>query len=144
MATDAAFDLSFAEQIEFFRRKLNLPSEKWDDLLRAAHDRAFVVAGATKADLLADLRAAVQAQMDGGRGLEGFRDDFLKIVDEHGWWGFTGDDRDTDRPKGAGGIAWRTRVIYDTNVNTSYAAGRYQQLQESGLRYWVYKHSGSW
>ena len=46
----------FQEQIDFLRRKLNLPSESWRDIQSAAHDRAFVVAGATKADLLHDLR----------------------------------------------------------------------------------------
>lgn len=56
----------FQEQIEFLRRKLNLPSESWRDIQRAAHDRAFMVAGAAKADLLADLRKAVDQAVQGG------------------------------------------------------------------------------
>ena len=48
------FNTPFAEQIEFFRQKLNLPTEHWDDIMRETHDRAFVVAGAMKADLLDD------------------------------------------------------------------------------------------
>ena len=56
----------FQEQIDFLRRKLNLPSETWRDIQRAAHDRAFVVAGATKADLLHDLRKAVDQAVHGG------------------------------------------------------------------------------
>ena len=44
--------LPFQEQIDFFRQKLNLPTEHWNDIWRDAHDRAFVVAGATKTDFV--------------------------------------------------------------------------------------------
>ena len=37
--------LPFAEQIDFFRSKLNLPTESWTDIWQSEHDRAFVVAG---------------------------------------------------------------------------------------------------
>ena len=40
-----AFAKPFTEQAEFFRRKLNLPSERWDDIRRDQHDRGFIVAG---------------------------------------------------------------------------------------------------
>lgn len=33
---------AFAEQIEFFRQKLNLPTEVWDDIERAAHDLSLI------------------------------------------------------------------------------------------------------
>ena len=38
----------FQEQIDFFRRKLNLPSETYRDIQRAAHDRGVLLAGATR------------------------------------------------------------------------------------------------
>ena len=62
------FDTPFFEQIEFFRNKLNLPSERWDDIKKAAHDRAFIVAGVMKADLLSDLNGAVDNAIAGGGG----------------------------------------------------------------------------
>jgi hypothetical protein len=37
--------MPFAEALAYLRAKLALPAERWDDLLGAAHDRAFVVAG---------------------------------------------------------------------------------------------------
>jgi len=83
--------LSFAEQLAFFRHKLNLPTQRWDDLLGAAHDRAFVVAGAMQADLLADLRGAVDQAIAGGTTLEQFRKDFKQIVAKRGWTGWTGE-----------------------------------------------------
>ena len=128
----------FEEQLTFFKNKLNLPTERWDDIMRAAHDRAFVVAGAAKADLLADLRAAVERGIETGSGLEQFRKDFKEIVQRHGWTGWTGQGT-------AAGEAWRTRIIYQTNTATSYAAGRWQQLNNPKLLrlkpYWKYVHA---
>jgi hypothetical protein len=121
------FDLPFQEQIEFFRRKLNLPTARWDDIWQAAHDRAFVVAGAAKADLLADLNLAVLLATDRGTTLETFRDSFRQIVFNRGWHGWTGEGT-------AAGEAWRTKVIYETNLRSSYAAGRAAQLADPGLQ----------
>jgi len=128
--------LPFAEAIAFFRAKLNLPTKKWDDLLGAAHDRAFVVAGAMQADLLADLRAAVDKAIAEGTTIETFRKDFKQAVAQRGWTGWTGEGTKT-------GEAWRTRVIYETNLFTSYSAGRTRQMKEvANLRpYWRYRHS---
>jgi uncharacterized protein with gpF-like domain len=136
----AGFDLPFQEQIDFFRQKLNLPTERWDDIWQAAHDRAFVVAGAGKADLLDDLRQAVEKAITGGTTLETFRQDFRRIVADRGWTGWTGEGSE-------GGFAWRTKVIYETNLRTSYAAGRAAQLADPGLQklmpYRRYVHNDS-
>lgn len=134
----SALRLPFAEAIEFFRRKIDLPTETWRDIERAAHDRAFVVAGATRADLLADLRAAVDSAIADGTTLADFRARFEEIVARRGWTGWTGEDS-------AAGRAWRTRVIYQTNIRTSYAAGRWRQLKDPALLavrpYWRYVHN---
>jgi len=128
--------LPFLEAIAFFRNKLNLPTQRWDDLLGAAHDRAFVVAGAMRADLLADLREAVDKAIADGTTIQQFRKEFKQIVAQRGWSGWTGQGTKA-------GEAWRTRVIYDTNLFTSYSAGRYQQMKEvANVRpYWRYRHS---
>lgn len=134
-------------QIDYLRQKLRLPTERWDDIQRSAHDRAFIVAGAAKADLLADLHGAVvRAAQDGG-GLAAFRKNFMSIVRSHGWAGWTGDDRTSPTDGGGAGVAWRTSIIYRTNMDTSYAAGRWRQLTEPetlrALPYWRYIHSDS-
>lgn len=131
------FNTPFAEQVEFLRQKLNIPTERWDDIMRSAHDRGFMVAGAMKADLLADLHEAVNRVAAEGKSLGWFRDNFQAIVTKHGWHGWTGEGT-------AAGEAWRTKVIYQTNLSTSYAAGRYRQLTEPEFLtrnpYWRYKH----
>lgn len=126
MAEAAYGGLPFAEQQAFFRRKLNLPTQSWADIYTAEHDWAFVVAGANRNEIVADFRAAVEKAIAEGATLEEFRKDFDRIVARHGW-----DYR--------GGRNWRSRVIYETNLNTSYAAGRWEQLQVAP--YWQYRHS---
>lgn len=133
-----AFGRPFAEQVAAFRLRLGnlVPTATWRDLERAAHDRAFMVAGAMKADLLADLGMAVDRAIAEGASLEEFRRDFRGIVEKHGWHGWTGEGSRK-------GEAWRTRVIYRTNIATTYAAGRMAQLRAAGFPLWIYSHGGS-
>jgi hypothetical protein len=129
---DGPFRLPFEEQIAFFRQKLDLPSAHYDDILKGQHDRAFIVAGAMKADLLADLRGAVDQAMADGKSIQWFRKEFDAIVAKHGW-AYNGERN------------WRTRVIYTTNLSASYAAGRYAQLTDPEMLrarpFWEYVHS---
>lgn len=75
--------------------------------------------------------------VDGGT-LGEFRKTFSKIVARRGWTGWTGEGS-------KGGEAWRTRIIHDTNVTTSFSAGRWVQLTDPDMLrvrpYWRYKHS---
>lgn len=137
-ALSGVFKRPFPEQLAFFRQKLArlVPTARWDDLQKSAHDTAFMVAGAAKADLLADLAAAVDRAIAEGKSLDAFRRDFRAIVERHGWSGWTGEGSQA-------GVAWRTRVIYSTNAATSYAAGRLAQLREGGFSHWVYRHNDS-
>lgn len=123
---------SFPDAVRFFQNKVNLPTMRWNDLMAAQHAPAFVVAGATQEALLVDMRGAVEAAIADGESIEQFRSRFKEIVARHGWTGWTGEDT-------PGGQAWRTRVIYETNLRTSYMAGRYEQLKN--FPYWKYKHN---
>lgn len=122
--------LPFSEQIDFFRRKLNQNTLRYTDVWEYEHDHAFMVAGANRADLVADFRAAIDKAIADGTTLADFRKDFDRIVAKYGW-------------SYNGGRNWRSRVIYETNLRTSYAAGRYQQLQAAKKfrPYWQYVHS---
>lgn len=135
-ALSGALKQPFGAQVAYWRQKLGtrVPTERWDDLEGRAHDKAFAVAGAMKGDLLADLAAAVDRAIAEGGSLDAFRRDFMTVVQERGWTGFTGDT-------GPAARAWRTRTIYTTNAATSYAAGRLAQLREAGFTHWVYRHS---
>lgn len=128
----------FPEQVAAFRLRLGnlIDTQRWDDIQKGAHDTGFMVAGATKADVLADLAAAVDKAISQGTSLEEFRRDFRRIVAERGWTGWTGEGSKK-------GEAWRTRVIYQTNMRVSFASARRAQLIEAGYALWIYKHGGS-
>lgn len=132
------FGRPFNEQVAYFRQKLGnlVPTERWDDMLGAEHDRGFMVAGAAKADLLTDLAAAVDKAITEGRGIEEFRRDFRDIVAKNGWTGWTGEGS-------VKGEAWRVKTILSTNSYTSYSAGRRAQLLAGNFPLWVYRHGGS-
>lgn len=130
-----SFAKPFDLQLAALRLRLSnlVGTVAWDDLIGTEHDRAFVVAGAMKADLLADMGRAVEKAIGETRSIEKFREDFRRIVEERGWHGWTGEGT-------AKGEAWRTKVIYRTNMATSYAAGRLAQLKAGNFKFWVYKH----
>ena len=111
-----ATPVAFEEANEFLRNKVNIPSRRFDELRGAIHAKGFTVAGATKAQLLADLRSAVQQALEQGQTITDFRKSFDEIVGAHGW-----------SYKGRRG--WRTRVIYDTNMRSARMAGRWEQIQ---------------
>jgi hypothetical protein len=132
--------LRFEEAIAAFEQRLRLVgTATYRDLTPDDHLRSFAVAGAMKADLLADLREAVRRAVEEGETLETFRKDFWGAVDKHGWHGWTGEGSEA-------GEAWRTRVIYTTNLRKSFSTGRYAQLTDpqfvAQYPYWEWIHSG--
>ncbi|QIM63701.1 hypothetical protein A1D29_10580 [Pasteurellaceae bacterium Orientalotternb1] len=122
--------VAFDEQIEFYTRKIPTPTQSWADIYGAEHDYAAVVAGAHKREIIEDFAAAIQDFIANGKTLEEFRQRFDEIVAKHNW-------------TYNGGRNWRTRIIYETNLRSSYQAGRYAQLNEmrETMPWWEYVHS---
>ncbi|ARQ59196.1 UNVERIFIED_ORG: uncharacterized DUF497 family protein [Rhizobium etli] len=133
-STLSAIDLPFDEAIDFFRQKVSTPTESWRDVWDAAHSKMFMVAGANSKALVDDFKGAIAKALEQGTTLDDFRKDFDAIVKTHGW-----------SYKGERG--WRTKTIFETNLRTAYAAGRYAQMSEpdtlASFPYWQYHHSGA-
>jgi len=123
---------SFKAAEEYFRRKVNIPSKRWDDLRHAEHASGFMIAGATKMAILDDVRKAVDAAISKGETLTDFRKRFAQIIQSKGWPGGAGGDSEA-------GIRWRTAVIYHTNLRTAYMAGRWETLKT--FPYLQYQHN---
>ena len=91
-----------------------------------------MIAGAKRDDMLCDFQTALRKAVEKGTTLEEFRGDFDRIVSRYGW-------------SYNGGQGWRTRVMYDTNLRTSYMAGRYKQMIDPDVLayrpYWMYRHN---
>lgn len=124
----------FREQISFLRQKRPMPTKVWLDALQGVHDRAFVVAGVTEIAMLEDFQAAIIDAAENGRYVEDFAKDFDRIVAKYGW-----DYR--------GERNWRIRTIFETNIRTSFMAGRLRQMRDPDVvklrPYWQYLHGDS-
>ncbi|WP_306602537.1 PBECR2 nuclease fold domain-containing protein [Azonexus sp.] len=121
--------LPFTEAADFFAKKIKLPSSGWTDIWQEQHSHAFVIAGATSDDLVEDFYNAIAKAKESG-GFAEFQKAFPEIVKKHGW-------------SHNGTPGWRSKIIYDTNVDQAYNAGREQQMQAiKHLRpYGLYDHT---
>tara|TARA_R110002124_G_scaffold91506_1_gene232893 strand:- start:17899 stop:20781 length:2883 start_codon:yes stop_codon:yes gene_type:complete len=123
----------FLEQIAFLRQKRPKPTKVWTDVLKGNHDRSFVVAGATDIAMVEEFQQAIiDASMTWSE--DAFAKDFDRIVEKYGW-------------SYNGGREWRIRTIFQTNLRTSYMAGRLQQMRDPDVvrlrPYWQYRHGDS-
>ena len=132
--TAEAFSMPMTEALEYFRQKVRVPTRTWTDIWQGAHARAFAVAGVQRDDLLAGIKAALDKAIAQGTTLEEFRRDLGPLMDGLGW-----------RARGRAYEGWRTRLVYQANLNAAYAAGRYAQMTEpetlEALPFWAYRHS---
>ena len=122
---------SFKEQIDYLQQKAPRPTAAWTDIMRGDHDRAFVIAGAKDRDMLKDFQNALLKSRNEGKGYREFLKDFDDIVGKYGW-SYNGER------------GWRSKVIYETNIRTSYMAGRLKQMRDPAVvktrPYWQYRH----
>ena len=126
MAKKLAFKQgSYKEAVDYFKQKINLPTRRWNDLEGAMHTRAFTVAGAMRADILLDFRKAVDRAIEKGDSLQDFRNNFYDIAKK---WRAADPSFDAKMEKPKYG-AWRSKVIYQTNMVTAAAAAQERQAR---------------
>jgi SPP1 gp7 family putative phage head morphogenesis protein len=106
----------------FDERQLLLPSFRWQDVWQHEHQRAFAVAGISRADVLAVFRDALEKKLATGGTLAEFKKEVQPtlVTDPT-----TGDTRITRFD------AARLQLIYDVNTRQSFAAGKWQRYQKT-------------
>jgi uncharacterized protein with gpF-like domain len=127
--------LPFDQAIEFLAERVNLDTDSWLEGQGVVQDANFTVAKA-KGDLLQEIRKALDQAIANGVSV----DEFTKIFNEIA-------DRWADNWNLNGSNAWRSQLIYQTNLRTAYAAGRYNQMTTPRnlrrRRFWQWRHGGS-
>ena len=127
--------LPFTEAIDYFKDKTPIDTDSYIEGQGITQDVAFTVAKA-KGDLLTELKDAVGVAISNGQSVEAFQKVFGQIA-----------DRWSSDWLGNGNRAWRSQLIYESNLRTAYAAGRYKQMTEPAVLekrpYWQWKHGGS-
>lgn len=122
--------VKFDEAIAFYRQKLPLPTEVWDQVINESQDWAFTLAGVEKASVLQAVYELIAKVIEGrsdtlttgrtspGGNLQGqpltyedFAKNFNQAMVEGGY--------SEQKP-------WRTQLVFKQNIKTAYNAGRYR------------------
>lgn len=121
------------EAIKFFESKGYKIGFDWRDIEREEHAYAFTVAKVTRNDLLQDIRGAVDLALKEGRTFAEFSKDLTPVLQEKGWWGkkMVVDPKTGEEKLVQLGSSRRLEIIYDTNMRTARAAGRWEQIQRT-------------
>lgn len=127
------------QAVEYIKSKGVAFSWDWQDVWGEAHAKSFTVAKAMRADILTDIRGAVEDAIQQGHTFQTFRKELEPKLKAKGWWGrkLVGDGAGAEEVQL--GSPWRLRTIYRTNLKTAYAAGRYQAQQDiaKARPYWM-------
>lgn len=109
--------LPFAEAIEAFRGRLPLSPEEYHTLSDEAKTRAFTLSGVASEDLIGEVFKGIDRAIAEGETFESFSKTFLQKLEKA--WG-------KDAPH-------RLRTVFETNVQSSYQAGRYKALTDPAV-----------
>ncbi|MFL1781440.1 hypothetical protein ABSA28_01165 [Candidatus Hepatincolaceae symbiont of Richtersius coronifer] len=60
---------------------------KWTDILQNEHAASFTVAKSTEADILLNIKTALEDALQGGKTLHQFKKELTPLLQEKGWWG---------------------------------------------------------
>lgn len=121
------------EALRFFREKGLAASFDWRDVFQEEHAHAFTVAKGMTRDVLETIRAAVDAAIKEGLTIDQFRERLQPLLEQQGWWGkrvmadpLTGELQTVQL-----GSPRRLRTIFDVNLRSAYAAGRWQRVEQT-------------
>ncbi|MDQ7084430.1 MAG: phage minor head protein [Sulfurovum sp.] len=132
-------DLLALESIAYLKDKYPELHFDYDELMHEAHHKAFTVAKVTRLDLLSDLQTSLIEAQQKGQSFKSWKANIEGTLKGKGWWGdITVTNPKTGETKDIFVGSRRLKTIYDTNMRTSYAQGRYKsQMQSEGeyLRY---------
>lgn len=125
MALESSFELVMEAAQEFWASKIMLDPAVFKQLEAEIKIRAFTVSGLSKGEELHTVLKAIQRAIDEGTTFKDFQEDCEEIFDRRGF---------------SGKNPYRVANIFQTNIQTAYNVGRYEQLQAETdiLQYWLY------
>ncbi|MFW1928682.1 phage minor head protein [Acinetobacter baumannii] len=139
----ALFELPPSDAISYLEKKGFKIGWDWHETLDNAHSRAFTVAKVARMDLLQDIRQSLISAMQQGQTLEQWKASITPVLQDKGWWG----KKTVINPEGRQqevqlGSPRRLRTIYDTNMQSAFAAGRYKAMLAGAETrpFWEWRH----
>lgn len=138
---NAVFNMEPKEIVEYFEKKGLKTSYDWHEVYGEAHAKAFTVAKMTELDLLKDTKKLLEKSLKEGQSYNQFQKEAMELFAKKGW---TGKRIDVDSEGNAKvvelGTPRRIKKIFNCNMNSAYAVGRYKELCEEAdvAPYWQY------
>ncbi|AVN18391.1 phage head morphogenesis protein [Acinetobacter pittii] len=140
---NALFTLPPEDAISYLEKKGFKIGWDWHETLDNAHSKAFTVAKVARMDLLQDIRQSLITAMQQGQSLEQWKASITPTLQDKGWWG----KKIVVNPEGREqevqlGSPRRLRTIYETNMQSAFAAGRYKAMLAGAETrpYWEWRH----
>jgi len=120
------------EVVDYFRKKTLQSAYDWRDIWREENIASFQAAKAMSADVQRELYEAIDKAISDGVPFQQFKKDLVPKLQKLGWWGETEViDPKTGEKKLVNITPYRLQRIYDTNISTAYAAGRWEKIQRT-------------
>ncbi|MFA5688586.1 MAG: phage minor head protein [Kiritimatiellales bacterium] len=121
------------EAIDFFRSKGWKVGFDYRDVWNEEHAHAFTVAKATTLDVLESVRGAVDDSLANGKTFQEFKKNLQPELERLGWWGKKEavDPKDGVAKKVQLGSPHRLKTIYQTNMRTARAAGKWEKIERT-------------
>jgi SPP1 gp7 family putative phage head morphogenesis protein len=132
VVTGDSFDVAPDRAISYFQAKGLRPTFHYADMLRETHDQAFTVAKMMDVDMLSQVRESLDKALAGGQSFGEWKKGIEPFLKAQGWWG----RQDVANPATGAlesvqlGSAWRLETIFRTNMQSAYAAGQWQEIQD--------------
>lgn len=134
------FNLPPEEAMGYLKNKGYKLSFNYEEMQKQEHNHAFTVAKVTRLDLLNDIHNSLIDAMENGKPFEQWKKELKPTLQKYGWYGQTEvTDPKTGEIKTINVDSRRLATIYNTNMRTAYAKGRYDQMMAlPDAIYWRY------
>lgn len=131
------FKLAPEEAVKFFQSKGYAITYDWKAKAAEFHKQSFTVAKVMQADLLQFYKNEIQKAIDTGLTYEEFKKSITGRLEEAGW---KGSREVTDPASGQTSTVnlsapSRLKTIYQTNLQSAYQTGRYNQMKETAKNF---------
>ncbi|MFH2012509.1 MAG: phage minor head protein [Pseudomonadota bacterium] len=121
--------MPYNEAIDFFKKRTVMTPSEFETVTAGANNaakaRAFTISGVARMDVLNDVYNSIEKAIANGETFGDFRNRIDDIMVNRGWEGLTPHHLDN---------------IFRTNIQTSYMAGRHEQMKRISKRrpFWQY------
>lgn len=126
------FDVESKQALQYFRDKGLRTSFSYADVTAQEHQTAFTVAKMMDIDLLKDVQDSLYAALAEGLTFDQWKDRIIPTLQANGWWGRQAvvDPISGKTVIAELGSARRLQTIFRTNMQSAYAVGQWQKIQE--------------